>query len=114
MPSTGELGRHRLAIEPNDIGAIGYVSAHPTVDIVGLVTPRFVALGRLNPPSRRTPAVYAAVRASGARYLIIFPAAYPDLAAQPGLQPVFTVTVRPNVIEASGTMVVYRLPGLAR
>jgi hypothetical protein len=98
-----------VPVATHDVGAIGYLSNHPVVDIVGLITPRFIALEREQPTARRAHDVYAQIRRDGARYLIIFPSAFSWLAAEPGLQRVYSVSVRHNVILPSSTMVVYRL-----
>jgi hypothetical protein len=95
-------------VATHDVGAIGYLSHHPVVDIVGLVTPRFIALEREQPTPRRARDVYAQIRRDGARYLIIMPP-FPWLAAEPGLQRVYSVSVRHNVILPAPTMVVYKL-----
>jgi hypothetical protein len=96
-------------VATHDVGAIGYLSNHPVVDIVGLVTPPFIALEREQPTAHRARDVYAEIKRDGARYLIIFPSAFRWLAAQPGLRRVYSVSVRHNVILPASTMVVYRL-----
>jgi arabinofuranosyltransferase len=97
------------AVATHDVGAIGYLSNHPVVDIEGLVTPPFIALKREQPTARRARDIYAEIKRDGASYLIIFPSAFPWLAAEPGLQRVYSVSVRHNVILPASTMVVYRL-----
>ena len=97
-------------VATHDIGAIGYYSGHRVVDIVGLVTPHFIDIEREQPQSRRSRDLYSAVVHLGARYLIIMPAAFPELAVSPGLRPVHSVSVRRQVIEPARTMVVYQLP----
>jgi arabinofuranosyltransferase len=96
-------------VATHDVGAIGYLSNRPVVDIVGLVTPPFIALEREQPTARRARDVYAAIRRDGARYLIIFPSAFAWLAAEPGLRRIYSVSVRHNVILPASTMAVYRL-----
>jgi hypothetical protein len=99
-------------VATHDVGAIGYLSNHPVVDIVGLVTPPFIALEREQPSARRARDVYAEIKRDGARYLIIFPSAFRWLAAEPGLRRVYSVSVRQvrhNVILPASTMVVSRL-----
>jgi hypothetical protein len=98
-----------VPVATHDVGAIGYLSNHPVVDTEGLVTPRFIALKREQPTARRARDVYAQIRRDGARYLIIMPPAFPWLAAEPGLQRVYSVSVRHNVILPAPTMVVYKL-----
>jgi len=96
-------------VATHDVGAIGYLSNHPVVDIVGLVTPPFITLEREQPTARRAHDVYAAIRRDGARYLIIIPSAFLWLATEPGLQRVYSVSVRHNVILPASTMAVYKL-----
>lgn len=97
------------AVAMNDIGAITYISERPAVDVVGLVSPHFIQLQRETPASRAARDVYAEVRREGARYLIIFPAWYPDLAALSGLRRVYSVTIDRPIIVGAPTMVVYAL-----
>jgi len=94
----------------NDIGAITYIGGHPAIDVVGLVSPAFISLQRETPASRAERDVFAALRRQGARYLIIFPAWYPQLAAQPGLHKVYSVTIRHPIVVGAPTMVVYKMP----
>jgi len=95
------------SVATHDIGAIGYISGHPVVDIEGLVTPRFLTLKRARPEGRRAAGVLAEIRRRHARYLIVFPRAYRSLVTQPGLRPVYSVTVvHPTIVQES-TMVVY-------
>jgi len=53
-------------VAAHDIGAIGYISDHPIVDIEGLVTPRFLALKREQPVARRSADIDAEVVRLGA------------------------------------------------
>jgi hypothetical protein len=96
-------------VATHDVGAIGYLSNHPVVDIVGLVTPPFISLEREQPTARRTRDVYAEITRDGARYLIIFPSVFPWLVAEPGLRRVYSVSVRHSVILPASTMTVYKL-----
>ncbi len=98
------------AVALNDIGAITFVGRHPAIDVVGLVTPRFIALQRESPPGRAARDVFAEIERRGAAYLIIFPAWYPQLAALPGLHPVYSVTIAHPVVVGAPTMTVYALP----
>jgi len=94
-------------VAAHDIGAIGYISDHPIVDIEGLVTPRFLALKREQPVARRSADIDAEVVRLGAHYLIVFPRAYANLVARPGLRQVYSVTVaRPTIVQEP-TMAVY-------
>jgi arabinofuranosyltransferase len=96
-------------VAAHDIGAIGYISNHPIVDIEGLVTPRFLALKREQPEGRRAAAIDAAFKRLGARYLIAFPRAYQSLTTQPGMRRVYSVTVRDPLIVQEATMGVYEV-----
>lgn len=116
----GRWVRHHVPsgvpVATHDVGAIAYLSNHPVVDIVGLVTPRFIALAHEQPASRAARDIYAAIKRQGARYLIIFPQVYPDLAAQPGLRRIYSSTIEHAVVvptDASGTttMVLYKVTG---
>jgi hypothetical protein len=91
----------------NDIGAITYVGGRPAIDVVGLVSPQFIALQHEIPAERAQRDVYAEIKRLGARYLIIFPGWYPELARQPGLHELRQVTIPNSLIEAAPTMVVY-------
>ncbi|MCA1599382.1 MAG: hypothetical protein LC769_10305, partial [Chloroflexi bacterium] len=101
----------RAPVAAHDIGAIGYISNHPIVDIEGLVTPRFLALKREQPEGRRVADIDAEVKRLGARYLIAFPHAYQSLTTQPGVRRVYSVTVRDPSIVQEATMSVYRVDG---
>jgi len=95
----------------NDIGAIGYLSGRPVVDIEGLVTPQFIALKHELPLSRRAADFYAAFHRLGVRYLIVFPDVYPWLVKASGahLRQVYSVTLAHPVIVPAKTMTVYRI-----
>jgi len=96
-------------VAAHDIGAIGYISNHPVVDIEGLVTPRFLALKREQPEGRRVADIDAEIKRLGARYLIAFPRAYQSLTTQPGVRRVYSVTVRDPLIVQEATMSVYEV-----
>ena len=98
-----------VPVAAHDIGAIGYISGHPVVDIEGLVTPRFLLLKREQPQARRAADTLAEARRLGARYLIVFPRAYQSLVAQPGLRRVYSVTVPYPIIVQEPTMTVYEI-----
>lgn len=109
----GKWVRHNVPlgvpVATHDVGAIGYLSDHPVVDIVGLVTPRFIPLEHETPARRAARAIYTEVRREGARYLIIFPKVYSDLAAQPGLRRIHSATITHPVVVPANTMVVYQV-----
>ncbi len=60
-------------IAAHDIGAIGYFSARPLVDLAGLVTPEVL------PFIRDESALLDFSRAQGAQYLVTFPGWYPQM-----------------------------------
>jgi len=91
----------------NDIGAITYLGGRPAIDVVGLVSPQFIALQREVPRDKAERDVYAEIKRLGGRYLIIFPEWYPELARQPGLHELHHVTIHNSLIEGAPTMVVY-------
>ncbi len=95
----------------NDIGAIGYLSGRPVVDIEGLVTPQFITLKHELPLSRRAADFYAAFHRLGVRYLIVFPDVYPWLVTASGahLRQVYSITLAHPVIVPAKTMTVYRI-----
>jgi hypothetical protein len=94
----------------NDIGAVGYIANHPVVDVMGLVSPDLLRIDRELPYDRRLRDLYAAIRRSPARDLIIFPSWFPAIAGQPGLRPRYSITIPGSYIEGGPSMVVYRLP----
>ncbi len=62
-------------IAAHDIGAIGYFSARPLVDLAGLVTPAVI------PFIRDETRLLAFSRGAGAKYLVTFPSWYPQMTA---------------------------------
>lgn len=89
----------------NDIGAIGYLSERRVVDLAGLVTPEVAHI--LRAPDRE--ALLADFMAEqGVQYVIILPNWFPQLAANPRLEPLYSVTLERNTIAGGDTMVVYR------
>lgn len=89
----------------NDIGAIGYLSGRPVVDLAGLVTPEVARI--LRSPDREA-LLAEFMAAKGVQYVIIFPNWFPQLAANPALKPVYSVTLERNTIAGGSTMVVYQ------
>ncbi len=84
-------------IAAHDIGAIGYFTRRPLIDLAGLITPEVI------PFIRDEAALGAFISAQQADYLVTFPGWYPDLVQQPAL----------SLIYATGpgqdSMAVYRL-----
>ncbi|MFQ5575378.1 MAG: hypothetical protein ACE5G8_00140 [Anaerolineae bacterium] len=65
----------QTVIAAHDIGAIGYFTQRPLVDLAGLVTPDVI------PFIRDEAALLAFARARGAAYLVTFPRWYPAISA---------------------------------
>lgn len=90
-------------VAAHDIGAIGYFTQRPLIDLAGLVTPEVI------PFMRDEAALLEFITARRADYLVTFPSWYPQLTQQAGLQPVY-ITRAPWAPAAGGeNMVVYRL-----
>jgi 4-amino-4-deoxy-L-arabinose transferase-like glycosyltransferase len=87
-------------IAAHDIGAIGYFSRRPLLDLAGLISPEVI------PFIRDEDRLEALIRQRGAAYLVTFPAWYPRLASQAGLIPVFAG----NAIGSPEHLTVYRIP----
>jgi hypothetical protein len=96
--------RHgRVAL--NDIGAIGYISRRPVIDLMGLVTPEII-------PYRREgeSGVLRFIGEQCPDYVIVFPAWFPDMTARRYLlEPIFRVRLERNEVAGADEMVVYRL-----
>ena len=88
-------------IAAHDIGAIGYFTRRPLLDLAGLVSPEVIPFIR---DERR---LNDFVRQRGAAFLVTFPAWYPELVRQAGLLPVFAG----NAPASPEHITVYRLPG---
>lgn len=95
----------------NDIGAIGYLSDMPVLDLQGLVTPEVLPLRSMarrldgTGPSLITEFVIA----REPDYVVIFPQWYPFLSMRQDLfTPVFEVMLPDNITNGSNLMVVYR------
>jgi arabinofuranosyltransferase len=85
-------------IAAHDIGAIGYFTQRPLLDLAGLVSPEVI------PFIRDEARLGAFVRQRGAVYLATFPSWYPRLTVK--LEPVFAG----NSAQAPEHLTVYRLP----
>jgi hypothetical protein len=87
----------------HDIGAIGYYTQRPLIDLAGLITPEII------PIIRDEAALLDFIEARQAEYLVTFPSWYPELTAQPGLQLIYS-TDAPWAPQAGGdNMAVYRI-----
>ncbi len=90
-------------IAAHDIGAIGYFTRRPLIDLAGLITPQVI------PIIRNEPALWQFIQSSRADYLVTFPGWYPQLVANPALARQFA-TDSPWSPQAGGeNMAVYRI-----
>jgi len=87
-------------IAAHDIGAIGYFSQRPLLDLAGLISPEVI------PFIRDEDRLEVLIRQRRAAYLVTFPAWYPRLASQAGLIPVFAG----NAASSPEHLTVYRIP----
>jgi hypothetical protein len=71
-------------IAAHDIGAIGYFSQRPLIDLAGLISPEVI------PFIRDEARLWMLVQQRGAAYVVTFPSWYPRITSEPGLVPVFT------------------------
>src|SRR5690606_22624822 len=88
----------------HDIGAVGYFSPRPMLDIAGLLSPEIVPL--IGDPD----ALWAYMEQHDARYLMAFPDQVPghDL-DDPRLCEIYTTGGRTAIAAGGGNMAVYRL-----
>jgi hypothetical protein len=96
----------------NDIGAIKYFLPNPIVDLASIATPeigrevsRAVAAG--------TPwdnAMLTALERRHPDYVVIFPSWFPNLAADPRFQAVYTLPIQGNITMGGNEIVVYTTP----
>jgi hypothetical protein len=70
-------------VAAHDIGAIGYFSRQPILDLAGLVSPEVI------PFVRDEARLEALIRQRGAVYLVTFPSWYPRMTGQPQMTPTF-------------------------
>ena len=90
-------------IAAHDIGAIGFYTQRPLLDLAGLITPEVI------PFIRDEQALFEFVTTNKAGYLVTFPSWYPDMAQQPELSVIFE-SQAPWVVQAGGdNMTVYRI-----
>lgn len=95
-------------IAAHDIGALGYFAPRPLVDLAGLVSPDVL------PYMHDADALHAYILASGAEYLVIFPAwseTYARLVARPAYFPIWSAAEQANYRPLSnlGPMTVYEV-----
>jgi hypothetical protein len=90
-------------IAAHDIGAIGYFTQRPLIDLAGLITPEVI------PIIRDEAALLDFVTTRRAGYLVTFPTWYPSLVNNPKLTPLYT-THSPWSPQAGGdNMTVYQV-----
>ncbi len=88
----------RLAI--HDIGAVGYFTQNPIIDLAGLVTPDVV------PFIRDEARLAEYLNSAGARYLVTFPSWYPQLIE--GLSPVYQAGVEGFPFDENMTIYIWK------
>ncbi len=71
-------------VAAHDIGAIGYFTRRPILDLAGLISPEVI------PFIRNEARLDEWMRTKGAQYLVTFPGWYPQLSTSPGLARLFT------------------------
>lgn len=90
-------------IAAHDIGAIGYFSGRPLLDLAGLVSPDVI------PIIRDEAALGKRIRSRGAEYLVAFPAWYPTLVRASWLEPVVQQKCSQTQKSGRDSMVIYRI-----
>jgi len=105
-------------IATNDIGAIGFVTRAPILDVTGLATPEVIPyLRQTGPPGSSNrgwngvseSGLLSFLRARRPDYVAVFPSWYPSRFFGEGLgREVFRVDLDDNVICGDRTMIVYR------
>jgi hypothetical protein len=100
----GHTGAGAL-VATNDIGAIGFVARRPILDLIGLIEPavvrhRLAGGSTLAYLDRRAPAL-----------VVVFPGWFPDVAASPEYERVFSIRISPNVACGGSELVAYRRHG---
>jgi hypothetical protein len=89
-------------VAAHDIGAIGYFSPRPLLDMAGLVSPEVV------PFIRDEDTLLAWLEARGADYLVTFPSWYRVITADPRLEEVFRTAAEITVAQGGDNMAIYR------
>ncbi len=93
-------------IATHDIGAIGYFTQRPLLDLAGLISPEVI------PILRDEDALWEWLTANGAQYLVTFPSWYPRMTARPELELVFQTDSAFTRAYGEDNMAVYRIrPG---
>ncbi|MCB0193884.1 MAG: hypothetical protein KDJ65_18180 [Anaerolineae bacterium] len=97
------------AVEPqaliaaHDIGAMGYFTRRPLIDLAGLITPEVI------PIIRDEAALFDFITTQQADYLVTFPSWYPEMTAQPSLTLENSTDALWSTQAGGDNMVVYRL-----
>lgn len=97
------------AVEPqaliaaHDIGAIGYFTRRPLIDLAGLITPEVI------PIIRDEAALFDFITTHQADYLVTFPSWYPEMTHQPSLSEVYRTDALWSAQAGGDNMVVYRI-----
>lgn len=90
-------------IAAHDIGAIGYFTQRPLIDLAGLITPEVI------PIIRDEAALFDFIKARRADYLVTFPSWYPELTQNPKLTRLYS-TDSPYAPQLGGdNMTVYKI-----
>jgi hypothetical protein len=92
----------KALVAVHDIGAIGYFTQRPLIDLAGLITPEVI------PIIRNEAALWEFITARQADYLVTFPTWYPTLVRNSALTGVFSAGA-PGAGQADDPMTVYRL-----
>ncbi|MCB0162846.1 MAG: hypothetical protein KDI79_01380 [Anaerolineae bacterium] len=97
------------AVEPDaliaahDIGAIGYFTRRPLIDLAGLITPEVI------PIIRDEAALFDFITTQQADYLVTFPSWYPEMTRQPALKIAYRTDALWSTQAGGDNMVVYRI-----
>ncbi len=87
----------------HDIGAVGYITRRPLLDLAGLITPEVI------PIIRDEAALLEFINSRQAEYLITFPSWYPELTARPDLQLIYSTGAPWAPQAGADNMAVYRI-----
>ncbi|MCB0214306.1 MAG: hypothetical protein KDJ52_33515, partial [Anaerolineae bacterium] len=90
-------------IAAHDIGAIGYFTRRPLIDLAGLITPEVI------PIIRDETALFDFITSHQADYLVTFPSWYPEMTAQPSLKVAYSTDALWSAQAGGDNMVVYQL-----
>ncbi|MCB9098315.1 MAG: hypothetical protein H6632_02160 [Anaerolineales bacterium] len=90
-------------IAAHDIGAIGYFTRRPLIDLAGLITPEVI------PIIRDETALFDFITSRQADYLVTFPSWYPAMTRQPSLKLIYRTEALWSAQAGGDNMVVYRI-----